>query len=131
MDARRFSCATTAMTSFGVSGFSAFFWIQIRGRMIRITDASERTNGRLLLETRYPFLKQLCEGPLALQNAYAQVEFYRLELVRLVLIDDSRGFGHKDTLELGETPADHLRRTLIIDSLLGLGEGRQISLPGM
>jgi hypothetical protein len=28
------------------------------------------------------------------------MEFYRLEPTRMVLIDNSRGFGHKDTLDL-------------------------------
>ena len=41
-------------------------------------------------------------GPPALREAYQRVEFYRLVPTRLVLIDNSRGFGHKDTLELGE-----------------------------
>jgi hypothetical protein len=37
-----------------------------------------------------------------LGEAYQRVEYYRLEPTRLVLIDNSRGFGHKDILELGE-----------------------------
>jgi len=28
------------------------------------------------------------------------MEFYRLEAMRIVLIDNSRGFAHKETLEL-------------------------------
>jgi hypothetical protein len=35
------------------------------------------------------------------------VEFYRLEPTRLVLIDNCRGFGHKETLELGENPTNN------------------------
>lgn len=82
------------------SDFEAVRGVQISGRARRITDAVERANARRLLETRYAFLKQLAEGPPALQQAYARVAFYRLDPARLVLIDNTRGFGHKDALEL-------------------------------
>ena len=76
--------------------------VQISGQAHVIADASERAKARLMLEARYPSLQRMSEGPPALQEAYQRVEFYRLEPTRLVLIDNSRGFGHKDTLELGE-----------------------------
>jgi len=76
--------------------------VQISGQARVITDASERANARLILHARYPFLKQMSESQQALRGAYQRVEFYRLEPTRLVLIDNSRGFGHKDILELGE-----------------------------
>jgi uncharacterized protein YhbP (UPF0306 family) len=75
--------------------------VQISGQARVITDASERANARLILHARYPFLKQMSESRSALGEAYQRVEFYRLEPTRLVLIDNSRGFGHKDILELG------------------------------
>jgi hypothetical protein len=43
----------------------------------------------------------MSEGPPALREAYQRVECYPLVPTRLVLIDNSRSFGHKDTLELG------------------------------
>ncbi|HEY2426146.1 MAG TPA: pyridoxamine 5'-phosphate oxidase family protein [Pseudolabrys sp.] len=76
--------------------------VQISGRARVITDASERANARLILHARYPYLKQMSESRPALEEAYQRVEYYRLEPTRLVLIDNSRGFGHKDILELGE-----------------------------
>jgi uncharacterized protein YhbP (UPF0306 family) len=75
--------------------------VQLSGHAHVMTIASDSANARLLLEARYPALKQLAQGPPALREAYARVKFYRLTPRRLVLIDNSRGFGHKDTLELG------------------------------
>src|SRR5208282_4989458 len=79
--------------------------VQISGQAHVIADAAERAKARLMLEARYPSLQRMSEGPPALREAYQRVEFYRLEPTRLVLIDNSRGFGHKDTLELGENSA--------------------------
>ena len=76
--------------------------VQISGRAHVIADASERAKATRLLHARYPSLQRLSEGPPTLREAYQRAEFYRLEPTRLVLIDNSRGFGHKDTLELGE-----------------------------
>ena len=73
--------------------------LQISGYARRVVDAPERTRAGALLEARYPFLQHASEGPLALREAYARVGFYRLEPERITIIDNSRGFGHKDTLE--------------------------------
>jgi uncharacterized protein YhbP (UPF0306 family) len=81
--------------------FDYIVGMQISGQARIISGLSERTHARRLLEARYPFLERLSQAPRALQEAYACVEFYRLEPTRMVLIDNSRGFGHKDELELG------------------------------
>jgi uncharacterized protein YhbP (UPF0306 family) len=73
--------------------------VQMSGYALRITDASERTRARTLLEARYPFLRKLSLAPQALLEAFARIQFYRLEPLVITLIDNSRGFGHKDTLE--------------------------------
>jgi uncharacterized protein YhbP (UPF0306 family) len=83
--------------------------VQISGYANMITGASDRTNARLLLEARYPCVKRLSEGQSALLEAYENISFYRLEPTRMVLIDNSRGFGHKDTLDLENFSADCLR----------------------
>lgn len=74
--------------------------VQISGYAHVISSAADGAKARALLEARYPFLKRLSIIPAALRKAYARVEFYRLEPKRMVLIDNSRGFGHKETLEL-------------------------------
>ena len=66
----------------------------------RIVATEER--GRLLglLEARYPFLHQMAAGPEKLRQAYARISVYRLEPLRVVMIDNGRGFGHKEVLDL-------------------------------
>jgi uncharacterized protein len=72
--------------------------VQISGRARAITGASGRSIARRLLEARYRPLQQLFEG--SLRQACESMEVYRLEPARIVLIDNSRGFAHKDTLDL-------------------------------
>ena len=72
--------------------------VQISGLAHVLSGASHRAQARRLLEARYPALKRLCPG--RLRQACADMELYRLEPARIVLIDNSRGFAHKDTLEL-------------------------------
>ena len=74
--------------------------VQISGRANTIVDSAHRSNARLLLEARYPGVRQMLHESSALREAYSRMEFYRLEPSRVVLIDNSRGFGHKDVLEL-------------------------------
>jgi len=76
--------------------------VQISGRAHVIKDASERANAEAMLQARYPYLARMSESPSAMREAYQRIEFYRLEPTRVVLIDNSHGFGHKDTLELGD-----------------------------
>jgi uncharacterized protein YhbP (UPF0306 family) len=74
--------------------------VQISGRAHVITGASDCANARSLLEARYPCVKRLSEGESALREAYENISFYRLEPACMVLINNSRGFGHKDTLDV-------------------------------
>ena len=53
---------------------------------------------RALLETRYPSLKRLSDRP-SIKQAYDSAELYQLVPRRIVIIDNKRGFGHKDTLD--------------------------------
>jgi uncharacterized protein len=84
--------------------FAYIVGVQISGHARAITGGSERSHARRALEARYPYLARLSQGLPALREAYARAEFYRLEPTRIVLIDNSRGFGHKDTLEFGGLP---------------------------
>jgi uncharacterized protein YhbP (UPF0306 family) len=82
--------------------------VQISGHAHGVTTDA-RAHARRLLEARYPRVKSLFEASSAMREVYARMEFYRLEPMRMVLIDNSRGFGHKETLELTTFPADRLR----------------------
>ena len=49
---------------------------------------------------RYGFLAELAKGPAALRAAFEKAGFYCLDPARVTFIDNTRGFGHKETLEL-------------------------------
>ncbi len=74
--------------------------LQIEGNGYRITDPDEEAIGFELLVARYPFLKQFQSGKLARHLGLAAV--YAFQSTKLILIDNSRGFGFKQALEPGE-----------------------------
>ncbi|EJW13220.1 putative Pyridoxamine 5'-phosphate oxidase [Rhodovulum sp. PH10] len=80
--------------------FATITGVQAHGRVFRVTDPAESLRLRGLLADRYPFLQRMTEAPAELRAAYARVGVYRLEPDTLVLIDNAKGFGHKDTLRL-------------------------------
>lgn len=82
------------------SDFAAIRGVQIAGVARRILAADERMRHLAQLEARYPFLRQLASGPLKLREAFARTAVYRLQPARIVLIDNTKGFGHKETLEI-------------------------------
>ena len=84
------------------SDFAAIRGVQIAGAARRIVAADERRRHLAQLEARYAFLGQLAAGPAKLREAYARTAVYRLEPVRIVLIDNMKGFGHKETLEISK-----------------------------
>lgn len=74
--------------------------LQIVGNAYRIADPDEAARGFDLLVARYPFLKQFAAGKLARHLRLAAVYLFRSN--KLTLIDNSRGFGFKQTLELAD-----------------------------
>jgi uncharacterized protein YhbP (UPF0306 family) len=91
-------CRVSATVAADYANFSDIRGLQISGRARLITDESECADARAVFERRYPWLKQLSAAAEALPNAYARARFYQLEPDRLVLIDNTLGFGHKETL---------------------------------
>jgi uncharacterized protein len=82
------------------SDFAAIRGVQIAGLARKITATDERKRHLVQLEARYSFLRELAAKPVKLREAYDRSEIYRLQPARIVLIDNSKGFGHKETLEL-------------------------------
>jgi uncharacterized protein YhbP (UPF0306 family) len=82
------------------SDFPEVKGVQIEGTARKLTDTDERQANFAILEARYPFLARRGQLPAAVREAYAQAGVYRLEPSRIVLIDNARGFGHRDVLEL-------------------------------
>jgi len=72
--------------------------LQIFGRAQRITGVAAVARAMLLMTGRYGFLRELASGPAPLRQAFESAGFYRLASERITLIDNTRGFGHKDTL---------------------------------
>jgi uncharacterized protein len=78
--------------------FDEICGVQVFGAARRISDAGERDRARRLLEGRYPVLQRLSDQPI-LKRIYAAAELYRLVPDKMVIIDNRRGFGHKDELD--------------------------------
>jgi uncharacterized protein YhbP (UPF0306 family) len=74
--------------------------LQIHGRAARVTARAEQAAALALLAARYAFFEQFTDGPDALRARLASASFYRLDPRRVTLIDNTRGFGHKQTLEV-------------------------------
>jgi uncharacterized protein YhbP (UPF0306 family) len=79
--------------------FDEICGVQIFGNAHQFSDAAERHSARALLANRYPTLQRLSNRPM-IEQAYSSAEAYRLVPNRIVMIDNKRGFGHKDTLHL-------------------------------
>lgn len=80
--------------------FPAIRGVQIEGIARRVADPDERQAQLSLLQARYPFLTKQDELPAKVREAYARAGVYRLEPRVLVLIDNSRGFGHREILQI-------------------------------
>jgi len=79
--------------------FDEICGVQVFGAAHRISDAAERDHARRLLEARYPLVQHLSNQPI-LKRMYAAAELYRFVPDKIVIIDNKRGFGHKDELDL-------------------------------
>lgn len=80
--------------------FAAIRGLQIVGTAARLTSAGEILHGTALMLGRYGFLRALASGPEALRKAFNRGGFYRLQPETITLIDNTIGFGHKETLEI-------------------------------
>lgn len=76
--------------------------VQLAGTATRVAAAERRAWHLSQLAVRYPFLNKLANAPPALQAAYARAAVYRFEPTYAVLIDNTKGFGHKETIDLSK-----------------------------
>jgi len=78
--------------------FRAIRGLQIAGTATRLITPRAIERARGLMEERYAFFRELARGPEALRAASERASWYALESERVTLIDNTRGFGHKETL---------------------------------
>jgi len=78
--------------------FRAIRGLQISGVAARLTAPHDVERARTLMAQRYAFLRELARGPDALRAAAAKAGYYALRSKQITLIDNTRGFGHKETL---------------------------------
>ncbi|HYB49599.1 MAG TPA: pyridoxamine 5'-phosphate oxidase family protein [Burkholderiaceae bacterium] len=73
--------------------------IQLEGRVAELHGEAE-VRARALYTQKFPFLGRLPSVSAALVQALARVRCYELVPSRLYFIDNSRGFGHREQIEL-------------------------------
>ncbi len=89
----------TATVAPDYADFRVIRGLQIAGRARRL-DGSAAEEARAALVARYAFLAELASGPPKLRAAFEKAAFYAVVPERITLIDNARGFGHKETLTL-------------------------------
>ena len=89
----------TATVAPDYADFRVIRGLQITGRARRL-DGREAEEARAALVARYAFLAELASGPPKLRAAFETAAFYAVVPERITLIDNARGFGHKETLTL-------------------------------
>lgn len=76
-------------------------WPQIQGIQlagtVRLLRGKSRESAISLYQDKYPFIQSA--GPV-IQTALKKVNWYRLTPRQFYFIDNSKGFGHRDALEL-------------------------------
>jgi len=74
--------------------------LQIHGTARRLKNPAARAKGVARLAARFPFLTQFLTGPADLVRQMSKAAVYRLDPERITLIDNSKGFGHRDVLHI-------------------------------
>lgn len=78
------------------AGWKEIKGIQCEGEVAAL-DGAPRRAAMALYREKFPFLGR---APLAIQEALKRVNWYRLRPDRLYFVDNSRGFGHRDEIQL-------------------------------
>ena len=73
--------------------------IQLEGRVIEL-QGDEEKRARQIYGDKFPAIGPLAKVPPAIVEALAKVRWYRLVPERLHFIDNSRGFGHREEINL-------------------------------
>jgi len=73
--------------------------IQLEGYVIELRG-EEQSRARRLYAQKFPTVGHLADAPAAFVSALARIHWYALLPKRVYFIDNSRGFGHREHIEL-------------------------------
>jgi uncharacterized protein YhbP (UPF0306 family) len=96
-------CAATIQED--CSDWAQIKGVQLEGRAGEI-HGEEELRARQRYGDKFPIVGRLATAPAAIALALAKVRWYRLDVERLYFVDNSRGFGHRDQIDLVCCPAD-------------------------
>lgn len=94
-------CAATVQQDTG--DWTQIQGIQLEGRAIQLQGEEELLALRRYGE-KFPLLAQPDTAPAPIAAALAKVRWYRLHAEHMHFIDNSRGFGQRDTVDLDHWP---------------------------
>jgi uncharacterized protein YhbP (UPF0306 family) len=86
------------------SSYKEIRGLQVVGRAARVEGLAGVTAGLFALAGKFSFFNEFVSGPVALVERLGKATVYRFDIERIVFIDNTKGFGHKDVLDL--TSAD-------------------------
>jgi len=90
-------CAATIQDD--TSDWSTIRGIQLEGRVDEIVgDEAQRACQRY--GDKFPVVARLTSAPAPIVEAMSKVHWYRIVVERLHFIDNSRGFGHRESIDL-------------------------------
>ena len=74
--------------------------IQLEGRALQL-QGDEEAHARQCYAYKFPLVARLDSAPAPIAAALAKVHWYRLQAAQMHFIDNSRGFGQRQTIDLG------------------------------
>lgn len=90
-------CAATIQEDY--SDWSLIKGIQLEGRVHELKGEEER-RAQHIYGDKYSIVGPLAKAPPAIVKALARVHWYRLVPERLHFIDNSKGFGHREEIQI-------------------------------
>ena len=88
-------CAATVQSDY--QNWTEIKGVQLEGRVTPLSGADE-VCARLIYQEKFPFVKPVCGIAAPLAKALAGISWYRLHVERMLFLDNSLGFGHRDEL---------------------------------
>ncbi len=87
--------------------FTEIRGLQLSGPAAMLEDGAA-AEGLVELSHKFPFFEQFAGAQGKLAGALAKARVWRFDPARIVFVDNSRGFGFKETLEIANTAKDPL-----------------------